>query len=55
MHPATPLEFEQWLDINEDELKIQAAESGLDRDLDFDVENFLEREYEKYCAQFRRA
>lgn len=55
MHPATPLEFKQWLDIHEDELQIKAAELGLDRDLDFDSEAFVEREYEEYCAQFRRA
>lgn len=53
MHPACPLEFEQWLDIHRDELQTKASELGLYRKLDFDVEDFLEQEYERYCAAFR--
>jgi rubrerythrin len=46
--------FEQWLERNHDELRCKAAESGADRELDFDLESFEEREYslalKKACA-----
>ena len=40
--------FEEWLGLNEDECNIYFAETGMDRELDFDLENELERCYEKY-------
>ena len=40
--------FEEWLDLNEDECNIYFAETGMDRELDFNVENELERRYQKY-------
>ena len=40
--------FEEWLDLNEDECNIYFAETGMDRELDFNIENELERRYQKY-------
>lgn len=40
--------FEEWLDLNEDECNIYFAETGMDRELDFDVGNELERRYQEY-------
>jgi len=40
--------FEEWLDLNEDECNIYFAETGMDRELDFNVENELERRYQEY-------
>ena len=40
--------FEEWLDLNEEELSIMFAETGMDRELDFNVEDELERRYQKY-------
>jgi len=40
--------FEEWLDLNEDECNIRFAETGMDRELDFDMGNELERCYQKY-------
>ena len=41
------IEFEEWCRKNEDELYIKFAETGMDRELDFNVENEMEKEYEK--------
>ena len=40
--------FEEWCEKNEEELSIMFAETGMDRELDFNVENELERCYQKY-------
>ena len=34
--------FEEWLDLNEDNMFIHFAETGMDRELDFNIENELE-------------
>lgn len=47
--PTPVLPFTAWLAEHEDELNIKSAELGLDRDLDFDSEDFQTREYEAYC------
>jgi hypothetical protein len=44
----TKMTFEEWLDLNEDECNIYFAETGMDRELDFDIENELEKFYEMY-------
>jgi hypothetical protein len=36
------LPYEQWLDINYDELSIMFAETGADREMDFDFERDCE-------------
>jgi len=42
------LSFNHWCDKNEEELIIAFAETGMDRELDFNIENALEEEYIKY-------
>ena len=42
------IEFEEWCEKNEEELYIKFAETGMDRELDFNVENEMEKEYEKW-------
>ena len=43
------LSFEDWYDIHEEEIYIELAESGADRELDFDSEKEFEERYLKYC------
>ena len=40
--------FEEWLELNEENMSIYFAETGMDRELDFDMENELERCYQEY-------
>lgn len=47
-----PMPMDVWEEVNEDELKIDAAESGSDRELDFDWDAFIENHYEKYLKEF---
>jgi len=42
------LEFDEWLLANENMLSEQAAETGADRELDFDSERYAERKYDAY-------
>ena len=46
------LTFEQWSEANEVEVQIRSAETGADRELDFDAEDALERAYEDYVARY---
>jgi hypothetical protein len=50
-----PLDFEPWLQLNERFFSEYAAESGMDRELDFDKEKFQEQSYELYLATFKGA
>lgn len=43
-----PLTFEEWYDINDSDLSCIAAETGADRDGDFNSEDFAEEQYFKY-------
>jgi hypothetical protein len=38
-------DFDEWLDGNYDDLTAECAESGADRELDFDFEQFCEDRY----------
>ncbi len=42
------MSFDDWYDINEEELWCAAAESGADREFDFDSEEFAEQRYDSY-------
>jgi hypothetical protein len=42
------LEYEEWLAKFEDEINIELAENGADREMDFDVEKEFENRYEMY-------
>ena len=37
--------YDEWLDKNYDDLICECAESGADRELDFDFDNFCENRY----------
>ena len=39
------IDFEEWFDKNEDELLIEAAELGLDRELNFSFEDWAEDKF----------
>ncbi|MCK5016518.1 MAG: hypothetical protein KAS32_05530 [Candidatus Peribacteraceae bacterium] len=46
---TTPvLRFEDWYAKEENNLDCEAAESGMDRELDFDKEQWIEKKYEEY-------
>jgi hypothetical protein len=42
------MSFEEWLNANDEEVTIYAAETGADRELDYDREKLEERLYEEY-------
>ena len=42
------LNFDEWLNENYNDLNCEAAESGMDRELDFDRDLFEERKYDEY-------
>ena len=45
------MEFEEWREKNEEELHIMFAETGMDRELDFNPEDEIEKRYEKYLKE----
>lgn len=45
------LNFEDWYALHEDEINIELAETGADREYDFDPEREFEERYEKYLNQ----
>lgn len=42
------LTYEDWYNLNEDTINIELAETGADREMDFDSEREFERRYLKY-------
>ena len=42
------LTFDEWYDLYEDEISIELAEIGADREMDFDVELEFQDRYQKY-------
>ncbi len=42
------LEFEEWYELFEDEINIELAETGADREMDFDSEREFDKRYEMY-------
>lgn len=42
------LEYEEWFAKFEDEITIELAETGADREMDFDIEREFEKRYEEY-------
>ena len=47
-----PLLFPQWYSANEEELLIQFAESGADREIGFDLDRAFEDKYQEYLKNF---
>ncbi len=48
----SPLDYEEWLNLNESLLTIKWAETGADREMDFDLELEQEKEYSKYIDEY---
>ncbi len=46
------LDYKEWLYVHEDDIMIELAESGADRELDFDLESEIEKRYVQYCKDF---
>ena len=42
------LTYEEWLTVCQDDIDIELAENGADRELDFDPESEYERRYKEY-------
>tara|TARA_R110002020_G_scaffold28130_3_gene89889 strand:+ start:830 stop:991 length:162 start_codon:yes stop_codon:yes gene_type:complete len=40
--------YVEWFSINEEAIRIELAESGADREMDFDIEKEFEVRYEDY-------
>jgi hypothetical protein len=49
-----PLEYDDWLEANYEDLGIEAAESGMDRELGFDFDDFADKRYERYVTEYWR-
>jgi hypothetical protein len=49
--PNKVMNFEDWQEENHEELTAVFAETGQDREMDFDLEKSLEEEYEKYLKK----
>tara|TARA_R110000868_G_scaffold38320_1_gene134312 strand:+ start:3727 stop:3879 length:153 start_codon:yes stop_codon:yes gene_type:complete len=45
------LKFDDWYAFNEESINIQLAESGADREMDFDPELEFEKRYQEYCDE----
>lgn len=52
LNEETLMSFEEWCDANADEINIELAENGADRELDFDSEREFETRYQKYLDGF---
>ncbi len=42
------LEFEEWYNLFEDFINMELAETGVDREMDFDSEREFDKRYEMY-------
>ena len=49
---ATPLNFEDWYDKNEQHLTELYAETGMDREYDWNPADEDEHQYDQYCESF---
>ena len=52
MKNKEPLGFMEWYDKNHEEIDIELAENGADREMCFDMENEYDIRYDKYCESF---
>jgi hypothetical protein len=51
MRNKEELTFDEWYGLYEDEINIELAENGSDREMDFDPELEFEDRYQKYLNQ----
>ncbi len=49
------LELDEWYDKNEQDLTCLFAETGADRELDFDMEQLQEKLYEEYLNDSKQS
>jgi len=49
-----PCTYEQWYEVMSENMDAQYAESGADREMDFDLQQALEDDYQKYLQQFNK-
>ena len=49
------MSVEDWYNMIEEELNIELAENGADREMDFDIENEIEIRYDKYVENWNNA
>ena len=47
------LSYVEWVYINEEDIRIELAESGADREMDFDIEAEFEARYEDYLKNYK--
>ena len=45
--------YEEWFNENESDILIELAESGADREMDFDLEAEFYTRYQRYCESFQ--
>lgn len=45
--------YEEWFNENESDILIELAESGADREMDFDLEAEFCIRYQRYCESFQ--
>ena len=48
----SPITFDEWYEANEENINLELAESGADREMDFDSEKEFEKRYETYLDNF---
>ena len=46
------LTYEEWYELNESELHCRFAETGADREMDFNIEDEIYKLYEQYVRAF---
>ena len=49
------LTYEEWVLEYGEEIDIELAENGADREMDFDIENEIEIKYDKYVENWNNA
>jgi hypothetical protein len=48
------LSYMEWFSIHEEDIRIELAESGADREMDFDIEKEFEVRYEDYHKNYKK-
>ena len=51
---VNPMSFEDWMEVHGEELSITAAESGADREHDFNHDDWCEEKYEEYVRNYNK-
>ena len=46
--------YVEWFSINEEDIRIELAESGADREMDFDIEKEFDVRYEDYRKNYKK-